>query len=48
MLSGYLLAQHLHISGPLAMVVAGLFVGQRGRQNAMSQPTEDTAWPSPG
>ncbi|MGI4871877.1 MAG: cation:proton antiporter [Janthinobacterium lividum] len=40
-MGGYLLAQHLHISGPLAMVVAGLLVGQRGRQDAMSQQTEE-------
>jgi len=28
---GYALANHLHVSGPLAMVVAGLIVGSRGR-----------------
>ncbi|WP_139925736.1 sodium:proton antiporter [Hymenobacter sp. DG01] len=38
---GYLLAQHLHVSGPLAMVVAGLLVGARGRQDAMSHQTEE-------
>lgn len=38
---GYLLAQHLHVSGPLAMVVAGLLVGDRARQDAMSEETEE-------
>ncbi len=33
---GYSLAQALHISGPLAMVVAGLLVGNHGRTFAMS------------
>ena len=40
-MGGYLLAQKLHISGPLAMVVAGLFVGDHARQEAMSRQTED-------
>lgn len=40
-LGGYLLAQRLHVSGPLAMVVAGLLVGDRARQDAMSQQTEE-------
>lgn len=40
-MGGYLLAQQLHISGPLAMVVAGLMVGNRARQEAMSQLTEE-------
>ncbi|GAB3040862.1 cation:proton antiporter [Spirosoma pulveris] len=40
-MGGYLLAQSLHISGPLAMVVAGLFVGDNNaRQDAMSQTTK--------
>jgi CPA1 family monovalent cation:H+ antiporter len=38
---GYTLAQHLHVSGPLAMVVAGLLVGNRGRALAMSDRTRD-------
>ncbi|MFV0679706.1 cation:proton antiporter [Ottowia sp.] len=38
-LGGYELAQALHISGPLAMVVAGLIVGNHGREMAMSQQT---------
>ena len=40
-MGGYLLAQKLHISGPLAMVVAGLFVGDHARQEAMSRQTEE-------
>ena len=40
-MGGYLLAQKLHISGPLAMVVAGLFVGDQARQEAMSRQTEE-------
>jgi len=33
---GYALAQVLHISGPLAMVVAGLLIGNHGRSFAMT------------
>jgi len=41
-MGGYLLAQKLHISGPLAMVVAGLLVGDdSARQGAMSHTTEE-------
>ncbi len=36
---GYALAQHLHVSGPLAMVVTGLIVGNFGRAHAMSDTT---------
>jgi CPA1 family monovalent cation:H+ antiporter len=38
---GYALAQHLHVSGPLAMVVAGLLIGNRGRRLAMSDRTRE-------
>ncbi len=38
---GYALAMRLHTSGPLAMVVAGLLVGNRGRALAMSDTTRD-------
>jgi monovalent cation:H+ antiporter, CPA1 family len=38
-LGGYSLASHLHVSGPLAMVVAGLVVGNHGRALAMSDTT---------
>jgi len=40
-MGGSLLAQQLHVSGPLAMVVAGLFVGDRARHYAMSDQTEE-------
>ena len=36
---GYALAQTIHVSGPLAMVVAGLMIGNRGRRFAMSDTT---------
>jgi CPA1 family monovalent cation:H+ antiporter len=36
---GYALATHLHVSGPLAMVVAGLIIGNHGRALAMSDTT---------
>ncbi|MFN8178400.1 MAG: sodium:proton antiporter [bacterium] len=38
---GYALAQRLHVSGPLAMVVSGLMVGNQGRAFAMSQRTQE-------
>lgn len=38
-LGGYALASHYHLSGPLAMVVMGLMVGNRGRALAMSDQT---------
>ncbi|MCO5124814.1 MAG: sodium:proton antiporter [Rhizobacter sp.] len=38
-MGGYALAQHLHVSGPLAMVVAGLMIGNHGRALAMSDTT---------
>ena len=36
---GYALANALHLSGPIAMVIAGLFIGNRGRMLAMSETT---------
>lgn len=36
---GYALASTLHVSGPLAMVVAGLIIGNQGRALAMSDTT---------
>ncbi|MBL7726523.1 MAG: sodium:proton antiporter [Dinghuibacter sp.] len=39
-MGGYAIAQWLHISGPLAMVVAGLFTGSRSKEQAMSHITE--------
>ena len=44
---GYVLAEWLHLSAPIAMVVAGLLIGNRGRQFAMSDKTRgdlDTFW----
>lgn len=41
------LAFQFHTSAPLACVVAGLFIGNQGRHDAMSEPTEeavDTVW----
>jgi CPA1 family monovalent cation:H+ antiporter len=38
-MGGYALCNHLHVSGPLAMVVAGLVVGNQGRALAMSDTT---------
>ena len=38
---GYALAHHLHLSGPLAMVVAGLLIGNQGRSFAMSDQTRE-------
>lgn len=36
---GYMLASKLHVSGPLAMVVVGLIIGNQGRALAMSETT---------
>ncbi len=44
---GYVLAEVLHLSAPIAMVVAGLLIGNRGRKFAMSDKTRedlDTFW----
>jgi CPA1 family monovalent cation:H+ antiporter len=44
---GYALADQLHTSGPIAMVVAGLIIGNTGRAYAMSPVTVehiDTFW----
>jgi len=44
---GYALADRLHISGPIAVVVAGLLIGNHGRSFAMSDTTRghlDTFW----
>jgi CPA1 family monovalent cation:H+ antiporter len=38
---GYLLAERLHVSGPLAMVVAGLITGNKSRVEVMSETTRD-------
>ncbi len=44
---GYALALALHLSGPIAIVIAGLLIGNRGRAFAMSDKTRehlDTFW----
>lgn len=46
-MGGYSLANELHTSGPLAIVVAGLLIGNHGRALAMSPTTRehlDTFW----
>ncbi len=46
-MGGYSLAHTLHVSGPLAMVVCGLVIGEFGRSEAMSDSTRqhlDTFW----
>ena len=40
-MGGYLMARYLHISGPLAMVVAGIVIGNKGEREAMSDTTKD-------
>ncbi len=40
-MGGYLLADYLHISGPLAMVVAGIITGNKSREEGMSDITRD-------
>ncbi len=44
---GYALAERLHLSAPIAIVVAGLLIGNQGRRFAMSDTTRehlDTFW----
>jgi monovalent cation:H+ antiporter, CPA1 family len=46
-MGGYTLANALHVSGPLGIVVAGLLIGSHGRSFAMSEMTRknlDTFW----
>jgi len=46
-MGGYVLADALHISGPLGIVVSGLIIGSHGRSFAMSETTRrnlDTFW----
>ncbi len=40
-MGGYALATVLHLSGPLAMVIAGLMIGNHGRMFAMSNKTRE-------
>jgi CPA1 family monovalent cation:H+ antiporter len=37
----YAVALRLHMSGPIAMVVAGLFIGNKGMKHAVSETTRD-------
>jgi monovalent cation:H+ antiporter, CPA1 family len=46
-MGGYALATAIHTSGPIAIVVAGLFIGNHGRRFAMSENTRvnlDAFW----
>lgn len=40
-MGGYSLCHYIHVSGPLAMVVAGIMTGNRGKTFAMSDVTRD-------
>lgn len=40
-MGGYSVCHYLHVSGPLAMVVAGIFTGYKGLTEAMSDITRD-------
>lgn len=40
-MGGYALASAIHVSGPLAMVIAGLFIGNHGRLFGMSDHTRE-------
>ena len=37
----YALAEHLHLSAPIAIVITGLFIGNQGRSFAMSDKTRE-------
>ena len=46
-MGGYALAMAIHVSGPIAIVVAGLMIGNHGRMFAMSEKSRehlDTFW----
>lgn len=40
-MGGYALAHHLHLSGPVAMAVAGLIIGNHGTKFAMSERSRE-------
>lgn len=40
-MGGFLIAKQLHFSSPLAMVIAGLIIGNYGKRVAMSETTQD-------
>jgi CPA1 family monovalent cation:H+ antiporter len=39
--AGYSLAEHIHVSAPLTVVVAGLVIGNHGARSAMSERTRE-------
>lgn len=41
---GYLLADGLHVSAPLAIIVAGIIVGNKSKQGALSSESNDYIW----
>jgi len=46
-MGGYTLAELIHISAPITIVVAGIFIGNHGREHGMSEKTRehlDTFW----
>jgi CPA1 family monovalent cation:H+ antiporter len=40
-MGGYLTAGYLHVSGPLAMVVAGIIIGNKAKESGVSEITRD-------
>ncbi len=40
-MGGYLLADMIHVSGPLAMVVAGIIIGNKSRREGVSEVSRD-------
>lgn len=40
-MGGYMIASHLHISGPLAMVVAGIVTGNKVKEEVLSETSRD-------
>lgn len=40
-MGGFLIAKQLHVSSPLAMVIAGLIIGNYGKKHSMSETTRD-------
>jgi len=38
---GYALADHLHLSGPLAIIIAGIIIGTKGKREGFSEITRD-------
>ncbi len=38
---GYALADHLHLSGPLAIIIAGIIIGTKGKRKGFSEITRD-------